>query len=509
MNWFNSTNAKKIGTLYLIFLYALIGSQSEKYFPFQLVTPSLWPVLFGFALFNAGSSLSLDSRRTLFFCSKNNFNEKKVLATKEPKKSDTKLPFSNDPSGLKNTKLEGLNSKPIYQAEKPKNKTCSGDIKLGIIARFIKKITTYYRRILTGLKKGISTPTLPPQTLQLLAHPLIRILRILGPLCMYICVTNSLVYFNNYFKYLIFSLLMFNIIFSFYITIVRVKNIRKLLKAGAFDIRKSSLDRMSSLIARMIACTKGVCESGGTVAGAIAGLYTIDNLMRDLGYDPIFLPLAKWALTNSSETDADPSVEADKNNKILTKHLKGVYNRHLSAKEEEAFFQMFYDSQIISREDWLELQKEFKTRYNAIEGDKELILKQIKDNLEKGYGVSEVTKDSGLTYTYPTSSKILEALKESGNLSEDLFPRAPIDLPTSSKVLEALKESGNLTETTFTANSAENLPTDRNIEKLIDKNKSSFLDGSKNKTSINEFKLITDSENDSISQSNNNNNKKK
>jgi hypothetical protein len=48
----------------------------------------------------------------------------------------------------------------------------------------------------------------------------------------------------------------------------------------------------------MLACTKGVCEKGGTIAGAIAGLYTIDNLMKDMGYDTIFVPLIKRSLTN-------------------------------------------------------------------------------------------------------------------------------------------------------------------------------------------------------------------
>jgi hypothetical protein len=32
-----------------------------------------------------------------------------------------------------------------------------------------------------------------------------------------------------------------------------------------------------------------MCEAGGTVTGAVAGLYTIDNIMKDLGYDAIFL----------------------------------------------------------------------------------------------------------------------------------------------------------------------------------------------------------------------------
>lgn len=96
------------------------------------------------------------------------------------------------------------------------------------------------------------------------------------------------------------------------------------MKDGAYDVRTSPLARMSSIIARMIACSKGVCEAGGTVAGAVAGLYTIDNLMRDLGYEPIFVPFIKRNLTNSSEADVDPAVECDNKNKIDIEKLKKV-----------------------------------------------------------------------------------------------------------------------------------------------------------------------------------------
>jgi hypothetical protein len=40
-------------------------------------------------------------------------------------------------------------------------------------------------------------------------------------------------------------------------------------------------------------------------------------------------------------------------------------------------------------------------------------LKQIKDNLEKGYGALVDTKDQGLTDNYPSSRQIIEALKDS------------------------------------------------------------------------------------------------
>ena len=70
---------------------------------------------------------------------------------------------------------------------------------------------------------------------------------------------------------------------------------------------------MSTIIARMLACSKGLCETGGTIAGAVAGLYTVDNIMKDMGYDPNFLPFLKQTIIFSSEADEDSGVVADKN----------------------------------------------------------------------------------------------------------------------------------------------------------------------------------------------------
>ena len=79
---------------------------------------------------------------------------------------------------------------------------------------------------------------------------------------------------------------------------------------------------MSSILARMLACSKGLCETGGTVAGAVAGLYTLDNIMKDMGFYPIFIPFIKKTITNSSEAVEEPGAEADTNNKIFTEELK-------------------------------------------------------------------------------------------------------------------------------------------------------------------------------------------
>jgi hypothetical protein len=447
-----------------------------------------------------GSTLNLNSLSQPVIL-KAEIEQKYPIITPESKEK-----FNDKTEKVKSETLN-LNTPDTFNSGSPKVTLSTRRVIFGFFTKRNLNLKTYYRRILIGVKKGITTPTLPPKTLKLMAHPLIRVLRMMWPFCLYICVTNRLVDFNNIFKCIIVAILTLNILFSFYITIVRAKNIRKLLKAGAFDVRNSPLDRMSSLIAKMLACSKGLCESGGTVAGAVAGLYTIDNLMRDLGYEPIFLPFLKRTLTNSSEAVVDPSVEADKNNTQLSHNLRQVHNRHLSAKEEESLFQVFYDSQFISKDEWMELQREFKTRFTAIGGEKESILKQMKENLEKGYGNAEGTNDQGLTDNSPTSSKILEALKERGHLTEDLFPKPPLKAPTSSKILEALKESGHLTEDTFSANTEEKPPKDRIIEGLKDKNNSSIFDDTKKKDSNDEFKRITGSDSDSVSQANKTDNK--
>lgn len=71
----------------------------------------------------------------------------------------------------------------------------------------------------------------------LMSHPVTRIFRILGSICLIICVTNKLVYFNNFIKYPIMIIYILYGFFLLYISIVRIVYIRKLIKAGAYEVR--------------------------------------------------------------------------------------------------------------------------------------------------------------------------------------------------------------------------------------------------------------------------------
>lgn len=173
--------------------------------------------------------------------------------------------------------------------------------------------------------------------------------------------------------------------------------------------------------------------------------------MRDLGYEPIFVPFIKRNLTNSNEEDADSTSECDKQTKINMDQLKVVHNKLKTAKKEEAILLEFYKSNFINKDEWMELQREFKNRYTVLNEDKVSVLKKVQDNIQKGYGHLEGTLDHGLKDNYPTSSKVLEALN-SKNVRENLFPQIHGDAPNSSKIIETLKNSGILKEDTFSAN---------------------------------------------------------
>ena len=108
---------------------------------------------------------------------------------------------------------------------------------------FINKIIfilkSYFRRILIGAKKGLSVSNLPPKTVTFIYHPLIRIFRIMGNICMVLCVSNRVFLFNTYFKYSIMIIFILYILFLLYISIIRLIHIRKLLKTDVFDVKKN------------------------------------------------------------------------------------------------------------------------------------------------------------------------------------------------------------------------------------------------------------------------------
>ena len=131
---------------------------------------------------------------------------------------------------------------------------------------------------------------------------------------------------------------------------------------------------------------------GGTSLAGLAGLDTIENILKDIGLEPIFLPYLKQSLTKSSNSEAevDPSVLSDQNNKILMENLKELHLRHKDAKWEQEAIQTMFNSGFLDKDDWMELQRDFyfKTRFAVIDEQKESLIEKIKSNIDKGSIIS-------------------------------------------------------------------------------------------------------------------------
>lgn len=116
-----------------------------------------------------------------------------------------------------------------------------------------------FARFFIGVKKGLFTPTLPNHIILLNNNPIIRILRVLGGISILLILTHRL--FGNgllYFTALVLCTVL-AIIFSFYLiflTYHRIKHMIKVLKSDELDVRNSPLDKLASIAARIILCSK-------------------------------------------------------------------------------------------------------------------------------------------------------------------------------------------------------------------------------------------------------------
>lgn len=98
-------------------------------------------------------------------------------------------------------------------------------------------MTKIYTRTLIGIKKGFYTSTLPVEILEFQRKPLIRIMRVLGGISLLSLLGRSYIGgVSGLFLYLAFLLSTILVIYHFYILIVRVKHIYKILKSDELDI---------------------------------------------------------------------------------------------------------------------------------------------------------------------------------------------------------------------------------------------------------------------------------
>jgi hypothetical protein len=238
-----------------------------------------------------------------------------------------------------------------------------------------------------------------------------------------------------------------------------------LIRAGKYEVRNSPLDNYSYTIAKVIARSRAICGLGVSAASIIGSMYTMDCVLKEMGYVPIFLTGIRRLMPNSSNLVEDPYLTNEREHLGLTEELRGVSKRFKNYQISEKEIHNLYETSFLTQDEFLEMRRNLQHSLTEIEAQKQAILKNMLDNIEKGYGKPDDSTLQVLKNFDPTKkSLVLEEIKESGKLTENTFPKAPTEEPKRSPILEALNEKGELKEDIFPKTPTEHPSKSKEIE---------------------------------------------
>lgn len=208
-----------------------------------------------------------------------------------------------------------------------------------------------FSRFFIGLKKGILTATLPNHIIQLNNNPIIRIFRVLGGISILLILTHKLDSLGDGLLYL-FTLVLCTVLallFSLYrifLTYHRIKHMIKVLKSDDLDVRNSPLDRFATIAAKIILCSKGLCETAAPVGVLFGGMAGIDELRKAKGLEPIFLP--KLADLIFSDTDYNQQMKQMRYDEACLEQNRKELNAY---REEYGIVDSFEKYGVINKEE--------------------------------------------------------------------------------------------------------------------------------------------------------------
>jgi hypothetical protein len=159
-----------------------------------------------------------------------------------------------------------------------------------IIKNNNNKKLKFINSIILGVKHGYKINTLPNNILELHNNIFIRIFRIIGGISILLVISRKIIDYNQYIFILVTCIGILFIFYQFYIYYHKTKYIIKLFKEGKLDIRNSPINRIASIMSKIIICVKGGCDVAASI-GSLGALGIIgDEILKESGIEPIFIP---------------------------------------------------------------------------------------------------------------------------------------------------------------------------------------------------------------------------
>ena len=166
---------------------------------------------------------------------------------------------------------------------------------------------TIFQRFKYGIKSGWEMPILPNHIIELDKNIYIRMLKITGPLTIFISISGLSIQLNNIIFYIIFMISLLYIFYKYIIAYYAVKQWFHSLLTGKFIVRNSPIDIFSTMIRCSIAGIKSVGKVSIGTGMTYALCHELDDLLVKDGKAPYFVPrlrttIQQVGLENSIKT---------------------------------------------------------------------------------------------------------------------------------------------------------------------------------------------------------------
>jgi len=242
---------------------------------------------------------------------------------------------------------------------------------------------TIFQRLIIGLKKGWTTPTLPNHIITLQNNIFIRFLRVLGGISIILLITHRLELLGNgiLYKICLIICIVISLMFSIYLLYInyhRIKHMYKVLKNDEIEIRNSPFDRFATFAARLLWCSKGFCDVAAPIGVTYGTMAGIDELRKIKGYEPIFLPFLSNILIPDNEITKIYQEQRKFKAYLMQNNIEGkIYSEELELVEKLS------SNKIINKEEAAQWKKDIFENNSLLNQNTEQLKSKILSNLSK------------------------------------------------------------------------------------------------------------------------------